>query len=150
MNSQDIEMCKRKIMQHVPIDGSTIGNKMLMSLLVQEGISEEQYLSTRDELLKAGVLKTGRGRGGSVRLVRPIEPVPPPPPTDELKRKQELKKLLLKLIPENGGSVGNMHLLKQVRSGITQRKTTGRLGMHSLRKVKLQKDEGWVDRSRVP
>ena len=126
MNSQDIEICKRKILQHVPDDGSTIGNKMLMSLLAQEGISEEQYWSARDELLKAGILKTGRGMGGSVHLIKPIGTVPPvevkkvptlpkKPSTDELKRKQELKKLLLKLIPDDGGSVGNMYLLKQVK-----------------------------------
>lgn len=126
MNSQDIEICKRKILQHVPDDGSTIGNKMLMSLLVLEGISEEQYWSARDELLKAGVLKTGRGMGGSVHLIKSIGTVPPvevqkdptppqKPSTDELERKQGLKKLLLKLIPDDGGSVGNMHLLRQIK-----------------------------------
>lgn len=126
MSSQDIQICTDKILQYVPNDGSAIGNKMLMSLLAQEGISEEQYWLARDELLKTGELKTGRGMGGSVRLTKPVGTVPPvdvqevPTPleklsTDELKRKQGLKKLLLKLIPEDGGSVGNMYLLKQVK-----------------------------------
>ena len=61
------------ILDHVPTDGSTIGNKALFATLQEQfpKLSEEVFHSTRDALIDAGELTRGRGRGGSF----PSEPV---------------------------------------------------------------------------
>ncbi len=50
----------------VPVDGSAIGNT---SLREQLGWEEAAYVAVRDELVAAGVLEKGKGRGGSVKRV---------------------------------------------------------------------------------
>ena len=48
----------------VPVDGSSIGN---MTIRTHLGWSAEHYAKVRQPLIDAGLLTTGRGRGGSVR-----------------------------------------------------------------------------------
>ncbi len=48
----------------IPRDGSAIGNTMLREQL---GWNEATYATVRDELVAAGILEKGKGRGGSVR-----------------------------------------------------------------------------------
>jgi adenine-specific DNA-methyltransferase len=50
----------------VPVDGSAIGNA---SLREQLGWDEASYFAVRDELVAAGILEKGKGRGGSVKRV---------------------------------------------------------------------------------
>jgi hypothetical protein len=50
----------------VPVDGSAIGNA---SLREQLGWEEASYFAVRDELVAAGILEKGKGRGGSVKRV---------------------------------------------------------------------------------
>lgn len=58
------------ILSLVPDDGTTIGNaKMLKSLSSQFGdLDKEAYEQARDEMIDAGILGKGRGRGGSIYL----------------------------------------------------------------------------------
>lgn len=57
----------------VPEDGSAIGNQQLKKLLVEAvkksgtKVSDAQFESLRERLVKDGVLAKGKGRGGSVR-----------------------------------------------------------------------------------
>jgi len=53
----------RKLLAFIPQDEYSVGNK---SLRIRLGFSEEEYLNARKELLYAGLIKTGPGRGGSV------------------------------------------------------------------------------------
>jgi len=58
---------EKEFLEHIPKDGSTIGNSVLQRAL---GWNEERYYAVRDRLLDEGVLARGRGRGGTVRLVQ--------------------------------------------------------------------------------
>ncbi|MFH2055113.1 MAG: hypothetical protein ABIJ61_04075 [bacterium] len=57
---------KKLMLEKVPKDGSTIGNKALMSILKRSGFTEDLYWALRNELIEEGVLAKGRGLGGSV------------------------------------------------------------------------------------
>ncbi len=63
---------QQELYDHVPLDGSAIGNKAL-----RQGLSwdEAKYWSVRDPLIEQGLLGLGKGKGGSVR--RKIENVKP-------------------------------------------------------------------------
>lgn len=65
------------ILQFVPKDGSTIGNKALLEQLARSGtqLSEKDYWRVRDYLIDEGLLATG-GRGGSVKLSGKIDKPP--------------------------------------------------------------------------
>lgn len=56
------------VLQQVPTDGTAIGNKALLEKLAQAGagIDEDHYQRIREALLAEGLLRSGRGRGGSV------------------------------------------------------------------------------------
>lgn len=60
------------MLELVPGDGSTVGNKTLRNRLDQKAerndftISDDDYWSIRDELISQGKLQKGSGRGGSV------------------------------------------------------------------------------------
>jgi len=72
------------ILQHVPEDGSSIGNKTLLARLAQAAgadVAEEDYWRVRDGLIAEGVLASGRGRGGSV--LRPSQTMPAEPASPE-------------------------------------------------------------------
>jgi len=62
-SAQDLSDEARKMLQMIPPDGSSIGNSSLRSKM---GLSVEEYWRVRDELLEAGLIQTGKGRGGSV------------------------------------------------------------------------------------
>ncbi|MFA6900991.1 MAG: site-specific DNA-methyltransferase [Desulfurivibrionaceae bacterium] len=60
------------ILQVVPIEGKSIGNKALLDNLIKAAefsIGEEDYWRVRDSLIAEGVLAAGKGRGGSVLRV---------------------------------------------------------------------------------
>jgi hypothetical protein len=59
----DSDVLKAQLLSAVPPTGS-VGN---ITLLKNLGWPEEQYWTLRDELIRAGQLEAGRGRGGSVR-----------------------------------------------------------------------------------
>jgi adenine-specific DNA-methyltransferase len=56
------------ILSLTPEDGSSIGNGAMMALLREHvpGMSDEDYVAARDELVDEGILGRGRGRGGSI------------------------------------------------------------------------------------
>ncbi|MBP6507878.1 MAG: site-specific DNA-methyltransferase [Opitutaceae bacterium] len=60
----------------IPRDGSSIGNTMLREQL---GWDEATYATVRDELVAAGILEKGKGRGGSVRRAGGASPQPAAP-----------------------------------------------------------------------
>jgi adenine-specific DNA-methyltransferase len=58
------------LLQLVPTDGTPIGNGRLRQILGENlggEVGEEEYAQVRDELVEAGKLLKGQGRGGSVR-----------------------------------------------------------------------------------
>lgn len=61
----------------LPEDGSAIGNGLLrkqMAERLKEEVEEETYAQLRDELVEAGLVQKGAGRGGTVRRAdRPAE-----------------------------------------------------------------------------
>jgi hypothetical protein len=63
------EAFKSEFLARIPADGSGIGNKSLRELLDWD---LERYHSVREELVQEGVIRLGRGRGGSVSLIRPV------------------------------------------------------------------------------
>lgn len=60
----------KKLYEFVPTDGRSVGNK---ALRVRLHWRDDTYLSVRQELLDAGLLRLGRGRGGSVRRAGEVE-----------------------------------------------------------------------------
>ena len=56
------------ILSLTPEDGSSIGNGAMMELLKQKmpGITLDDYIVARDELIDEGLIGRGRGRGGSI------------------------------------------------------------------------------------
>ena len=67
-----------KIRGLLPKDGSTLGNTYLIRSLA---VQPEDYLKARAELEDAGLIVRGVGRGGTVRLAKPVaEPVEPKTP----------------------------------------------------------------------
>lgn len=59
------------LLEHLPADGSAIGNGTLRAAL---GWDESRFEAVRDTLIAAGKVAKGRGRGGSVRLAG-VQPV---------------------------------------------------------------------------
>jgi len=56
------------ILSFTPEDGSSIGNGAMMGLLKDKmpGITLDDYIEARDELIEDGLIGRGRGRGGSI------------------------------------------------------------------------------------
>src|SRR5579872_1851181 len=81
------------LLELVPKDGETVGNK---SLRTQLRWTEDKYWKVRDSLLDAGKLERGQGQGGSVR--RPItnsnQPIVAPPRSTEAQLYEPLLKVL--------------------------------------------------------
>ena len=73
MSKADQERISGAILELVPRDGSSIGNIKLLGVLRETwpDLEDEEYFRIRDDLVAAGVLATGRGRGGSVMLANP-------------------------------------------------------------------------------
>lgn len=65
---------KDLFLEILPADGATIGNSSLRQLITSklgaEGVTvaEDDYWQTHAQLVESGVILTGKGRGGSVRL----------------------------------------------------------------------------------
>ncbi len=94
---------ERELLQHVPADGSTIGNIRLRERL---GWSEDYYRRIRDKLIAKEILSVGAGRGGSVYRKRPEgaeAAVAPAQSTDSQPRQREeaLYPELIKSVEEN-------------------------------------------------
>ncbi len=70
---------KSAFLSLMPTDGSTMGNtslrRSLETLLDKEGvqITEEDYWAAQTALIEEGFIATGKGRGGSVKLIRVTE-----------------------------------------------------------------------------
>ena len=66
---------KATFLSLLPADGATKGNGALRREIEEQlskdglSITEEQYWQVHAELIASGVVATGKGRGGSVRLV---------------------------------------------------------------------------------
>jgi hypothetical protein len=58
------------ILEAVPADGSSIGN-LALRVKLRWRRQSQRYFTARDNLVDAGLLLRGRGRGGSVRLAVP-------------------------------------------------------------------------------
>jgi adenine-specific DNA-methyltransferase len=56
------------ILSLTPEDGSSVGNGAMMELLKEKmrGITLDDYIAARDELIDDGLIGRGRGRGGSI------------------------------------------------------------------------------------
>ena len=63
----------KELIDRVPADGSTIGNGSLRKVLDWD---VDRYQHVRDELVAAGTIRLGRGRGGTVSLVQPQTSAP--------------------------------------------------------------------------
>lgn len=92
MARPSFDQLKEQFLREVPSDGSAIGNKRLRHKL---GWELDKYWQVRDELIGAGVLRLGRGRGGAVSRTTPVEPSPTSvseekSPQRETKREREL------------------------------------------------------------
>lgn len=82
----------------LPADGSAIGNIKLRKILAEQlgaDLSEALYNRIRDALIEEGMIATGKGRGGSVRLLKPsaapvltLEAKPIPEGADQPKPRQ--------------------------------------------------------------
>jgi hypothetical protein len=68
--SEDHSADRARLLEHVPSDGSAVGNTALIRAL---GWSEHRYWYARDCLLEEGTVARARGRGGAVRRVLPEE-----------------------------------------------------------------------------
>ncbi len=71
LSAQEIDELQQQLLAQVPAD-RVIGNTRLREALRW---GDDRYWAVRNRLVENGVLETGRGKGGSVRLV-------PPPPED--------------------------------------------------------------------
>lgn len=62
----------------VPENGSTIGNQSLLEHIRSQfpDLTEDDFWVARDELIEAGELAKGRGRGGAVKRVQAAESAP--------------------------------------------------------------------------
>ena len=69
------------ILQLVPADGTSISNKSLLDELRSElpKLKDTEYNKTKDALVTEGLLKKGRGRGGSVSRIENDMPAPAQP-----------------------------------------------------------------------
>jgi hypothetical protein len=64
--SEDHSADRARLLEHVPADGTAIGNTALMRAL---GWREHRYWYARDSLLEEGTIARAKGRGGAVRRV---------------------------------------------------------------------------------
>lgn len=70
LSPEEIEAKQQELLASVP-DVDPIGNKSLRDLLGGNW-SEDLYWAIRNRLVERGLLETGRGRGGSIKKVRPV------------------------------------------------------------------------------
>ncbi len=74
-----IKELKKVFLSLLPTDGSTVGNTSLRRALEEalaakgQEITEEDYWSAHAALMEEGFIATGKGRGGSVKLIKVAE-----------------------------------------------------------------------------
>lgn len=74
-----IKKLKKVFLSLMPTDGSTVGNtslrRALEAALAAKGqqITEEDYWAAHAALMEEGFIETGKGRGGSVKLIKVAE-----------------------------------------------------------------------------
>ncbi|MEB3184853.1 MAG: hypothetical protein VKM97_03110, partial [Cyanobacteriota bacterium] len=59
------------LLEVLPPDGSTIGNlsaREALSRAAERALSEEEYEAVKDKAVALGLVRKGRGRGGSIAL----------------------------------------------------------------------------------
>ena len=64
------------LLEVLPPDGRTMGNipaREALSRVAERRISEEEYGRIRDRAVVLGIVRKGRGRGGSIALAEGIE-----------------------------------------------------------------------------
>jgi adenine-specific DNA-methyltransferase len=82
MSKHSAAELQQRVLRSVPADGSSIGNQSLMRLLLDgpdtagRGLSEAAIQTAVAELVSAGLLLRGRGRGGSLRRSELDAPAP--------------------------------------------------------------------------
>lgn len=90
----------QRLLDNIPKEGF-VGNVFLRSRL---GTSSEEYWAIREELIKGGLIQTGKGRGGSVsRTTKGIAKAEPAIPKGLVKDEKDLYKPLEKWLDENLG-----------------------------------------------
>ena len=68
VEASTVDQNEHELLARIPQDGSAIGNIALIRAL---GWEEEVYWKTRNRMVERGILELGRGKGGSVRIVKP-------------------------------------------------------------------------------
>ena len=64
------------LLEVLPGDGSTLGNQSAreaLSRAAERPISEDEYEAVKDKTVALGLVRKGRGRGGSIALAEGIE-----------------------------------------------------------------------------
>lgn len=83
MTPEEKAEAKKILLEYIPKDGKPIGNVTLLEKFTAKSQkSEDDYWTSRNELITEGVLGKGRGKGGSVYLLK----VP-----DETKKSEDVK-----------------------------------------------------------
>ena len=71
-SKEQIEQYENTLISEVP-EAGVIGNVTLRTSLAEKGWSEDFYWDIRNRLIDRGLLTTGRGKGGSVRRIPPVQ-----------------------------------------------------------------------------
>lgn len=75
MTPEEKEKLKKRLLEFMPKDGKPIGNVTLLDKFITETKkSEDDYWTVRNELITEGMLGKGKGKGGSVYLLKTEDP----------------------------------------------------------------------------
>ena len=75
MTPEEKENLKKELLEFISKDGKPIGNVTLLSnFITKTNKSEDDYWTVRNELITEGVIGKGRGKGGSVYLLKAEKP----------------------------------------------------------------------------
>lgn len=116
------------IMRKLPADGSMIGNLTMLRLFEEEGLTSELYNDVKAKLINDGRIETRRGTGGAIArkgvTLRPDSTKPTrriamakstlKPTLLDDNPSNDVKVMILGMVPSNGSSVGNMALIKKL------------------------------------
>jgi hypothetical protein len=109
--SESLSEAAERLLRELPEDGGKRGNIELVEVL---SLEKDSYLSARQELLKAGLVELGLGRGGS--LGRLIETIGVSTKSHSLQLSPTAQRLL-DALPPNGTMAGNLGLRTDLRLG---------------------------------
>jgi hypothetical protein len=94
---EDITRCKPMLLDMLPKNGSTIGNKSVRRQLIERvkkelslSLTDDDYWAIRDALIADGKVKPGRGNGGSVCLVNVAAVHPAPVASSKYRNEADL------------------------------------------------------------